>query len=81
LIIEEQKIVSHTSIIYNPANLNILVFCILPVEKISNDERIFIRAIIVELTKMVIIINSIYYKNKIRLDDNSEEGMEKSAVN
>lgn len=77
LIIEEQKITSHTSIIYNPANLNILVFCILPVEKISNDERILIRSMIVELTKMVIIINSTYYKNKILMEDNAPETMEK----
>ena len=75
LIIEEQKIVSHTSVIYNPANLNIIVFCILPVEKISNDDRIFISAIIVELTKMVIIINSTYYKNKIIMEDNPPQTM------
>ena len=83
LIIEDQQIVSHTSIIYNPANLNIIVFCILPVEKISNDERIFIRAILVEFTKMVVIVNSTYYKNdnKIRLEDNSPETMAKSAIN
>jgi hypothetical protein len=78
-IIEEKHITSHTSIIYNPPNLNILVFCILPVEKISNDERIFIREIIVELTKMVVIINSTYYKNdnKIRFEDNSPEPLKK----
>jgi len=50
-------------VIYNPDNLDILVFCVLPAEKISLDERIFIEAIIDELTKLFVIINSLYYKN------------------
>lgn len=64
MIIENQQIQSYTSIIYHPKNLNILVFCIFPVEKISTDERIFIQAIVDEITKLYVIINSIYFKNK-----------------
>ena len=63
LIMEDQPIASHTSIIYHPKNLNILVVCILPVDKISPDERIFIQSIIDELTKLFVITHSIYYKN------------------
>jgi len=62
MIIENQQTVSYTSIIYHPKNLNIVVFCILPVEKITNDERIFIQAIVDEVTKLYVIINSIYFK-------------------
>jgi len=62
MIVENKQTISYTSIIYHPKNLNILVFCILPVEKISNDERIFIQAIIDEVTKLYVIINSIYFK-------------------
>jgi hypothetical protein len=65
MILENKQLLSHSSVICNPANLDILVFCILPVEKIDNDERIFIQAIIDELTKLFVIINSAYYKNKI----------------
>jgi len=61
MIIENQQAFSYTSIIYHPKNLNIAVFCILPVEIISNDERIFIQAIVDEVTKLYVIINSIYF--------------------
>lgn len=64
LILEDQPVEKHTSVIYNPKNLNILVFCIMPVEKISEDERTFIHAILDELTKLYVIINSSYYKNE-----------------
>ncbi|MDR3653202.1 MAG: hypothetical protein P4L34_09565 [Paludibacter sp.] len=67
MIIERQSIESHTPIISNPKNLNILVFCVLPIEKISHDERIFIQAIIDEITKLFIIINSTYFKNENKL--------------
>ena len=67
MILEHQPIVSHTSIISNPKNLNILVFCVLPVEKISHDEHIFIQAIIDEITKLFIIINSNYFKNENKI--------------
>jgi hypothetical protein len=62
-IIENRQLDSQTTVIYNPDNLDILVFCVLPAEKISLDERIFIEAIIDELTKLFVIINSLYYKN------------------
>ncbi len=63
MIIEHQPIAYHTSIISSPKNLNILVFCIMPVEKISHDEHVFIQAIIDEITKLFIIINSSFFKN------------------
>lgn len=64
MIIEEQPITSFISVISNPENLNILVFCIMPVDKISNDQRIFIQAIINEITKIFVILKSSYYKNE-----------------
>ena len=66
MILENKQPELHTSVVYNPANLDILVFCILPVEKISQEERIFIQAIIDELTKLFVVINSVYYKNSNR---------------
>ena len=63
-IIENRQLDSHTTVIYSPDNLDILVFCVLPADKISKDERIFIEAIIDELTKLFVIINSLYYKNE-----------------
>jgi hypothetical protein len=62
MIVEDQSISPFTSVISNPQNLNILVFCIMPVDKISNDQRVFIQAIINEITKLFVILNSSYYK-------------------
>jgi len=66
-ILEDQPLESNTLVIYNSKNLNILVFCIMPVEKISEDERTFIQAILDELTKLFVIINSSYYKNENKM--------------
>jgi hypothetical protein len=62
MIVEKQQVSSFTTVISNPQNLNILVGCILPVEKISSDERIFIQAITNEFTMLFVILNSSYYK-------------------
>ena len=53
-----------TSIVSNPPNINILVFCVIPVTKLSHDQRIFIQAIINEITKLFVILNSSYYKKE-----------------
>jgi hypothetical protein len=67
MIIEKQSRASFTIVISNPQNLNILACCVLPAEKISNDEHIFIQAITNEITMLFVILNSSYYKegNKI----------------
>ena len=67
MIVETKQVSSYTTVISNPQNLNILVSCILPVERISNDEQIFIQAITNELTMLFVILNSSYYKkvNKV----------------
>jgi hypothetical protein len=41
------------------------------IDKISNDQRIFVQAIINEITKLFVILNSVYYKreNKIFIED------------
>jgi hypothetical protein len=62
MIIEKQSCSPFTAVISNPQNLNILACCILPIDKISNDERIFIQAITNEITMLYVILNSSYYK-------------------
>ena len=64
---EKQPIVPFSYVISNPGNLNILVSCIMPVDKISNDQRLFIQAIINEISKLFIILNSGYYKQESKL--------------
>jgi len=64
MIIEDVAIAEYCSVISNPENLNILVFCILPISEISNDQRIFIQAIINEIIKLFMILKSSYYKNE-----------------
>lgn len=56
-IIESQLCPSFTSVISNPQNLNILCCCILPVDKISNEERVFIQAITNEIAMMFVVFN------------------------
>jgi hypothetical protein len=67
MIIEKQPVLPFTYVISSPQNLNILVFCVMPVDKISNDQQLFIQAIINEITKLFVILNSLYYKNESRL--------------
>lgn len=67
LIIEKQPILPYSYVISCPRNLNILVSCIIPLEEISNDQQIFIQAIINEITKLFVISNSVYYTKEKRL--------------
>jgi hypothetical protein len=64
MIIENQMDLPFTTIISNPQNLNILVCCTMPIEKIDNDQRVFIQAIINEITMLFIILESSYYRNE-----------------
>ena len=72
MIIEEQSCPPFTAIITNPQNFNILVCCILPVDNVSNDERIFIQAITNEITMLFVILNSSYYKEGNRILEKTE---------
>ncbi len=67
MIVENQSISPLTPVVSNPQNLNIIVFCVMPIEKISNEQHIFIQAIINEITKLFIILNSTYYKKENKL--------------
>jgi hypothetical protein len=78
MIVEKQPILSYTSVSSNPKNLNILVFCIMPVDKISKDQRVFIQAIINEISKMFVILNSSYYKNDDKIF--AEDYLDKNEV-
>jgi hypothetical protein len=71
MVIEKQSILPFIYVDSNPKNLNILVFCIIPVDKLTNDQQIFIQAIINEITKLFVILSSGYYKeeNKIFIED------------
>ena len=67
MILEKETILPFSYVISNPKNLNILVSCIMPVVEISNDQQIFIKAIINEVTKLFVIQNSLYYKQESKL--------------
>jgi len=71
MVIEKQPILPLSYVNSNARNLNILVSCIMPIDKISNDQRIFVQAIINEITKLFVILNTLYYKkeNKIFIED------------
>ena len=63
-VIENQPHVPYTTVITSPKNLSVAVCCHLPIDKINSDQRIFIQAIINEITMLFIILNSSYYKNE-----------------
>jgi hypothetical protein len=67
MMIEKQSISPFLYVDSNPKKLNILVFCIIPADKIANDQQIFIQAINNEITKLFVIMNSVYYKKENRL--------------
>jgi hypothetical protein len=67
MIVEKQLVSPFTTVVSNPQNLNILVCCAMPVDTINNDQRVFIQAIINEITMLFIILNSSYYKNENRV--------------
>jgi hypothetical protein len=67
MILEKETILPFSYVISSPKNLNILVSCIMPVDEISNDQQIFIKAIINEITKLFVILNSLYYKQESKL--------------
>jgi hypothetical protein len=74
MIIEKQPVLPFSYVVSNPGNLNIIVSCIMPVDKITNDQHVFIQAIINEITKLFVILNSVYYKkeSKIFIEDNPD---------
>jgi hypothetical protein len=63
MLVEKQLISPFTTVISNSKNLNILVCCTMPIDKINSDQHIFIQAIINEIIMLFIILNSSYYKN------------------
>jgi hypothetical protein len=67
LIIGKETILPFSYVISSPKNLNILVTCIMPIDKISNDQQLFIQAIINEIAKLFVILNSLYYKKESNL--------------
>ena len=75
MILEKRSISPFTAVISNPRNLNFLVFCAMPVDTINNDQRVFIQAIMNEITMLFIILNSSYDKvdNRVFVDNRSNK--------
>jgi hypothetical protein len=49
-------------------NFHIRTFCIIPKEKLSRDQKVFIRALVNQLEMLFIIFASAYYKNSYMMD-------------
>ena len=62
MIVEERSDSPFTAVVSNPHNFNFLVFCAMPVASINNDQRVFIQAIMNEITMLFIILNSSHAK-------------------
>lgn len=83
LIVENQSGLPFNSVISNPKNLNIVAICIMPIDKISKDEHVFIQAIINEIIKLFVIVNSAYYikENKLFTADKPDKKQLSSLKN
>ena len=57
MIIEKQPLLTHTTIISKPDNLEFLVSCTIPVDKINKHQLGFIQAIVNEITMLFVIYN------------------------
>ncbi len=57
MIVEQQECPPFTTVVSNPQNLNVLCCCILPVEQITQEERVFIQAITNEIAMMFVVFN------------------------
>lgn len=75
MILEKRSVPPFTAIISSPRNLNFLVFCAMPVDAINNDQRVFIQAIMNEITMLFIILNSSFDKadNRVFADHRSHK--------
>jgi hypothetical protein len=82
MIIEKPLNSPFTMVISNPPNLSIVVCCTMPIDKISDSQRVFIQAIINEIIMLFIILNSSYYKNenKTFLETRSQRKNSKIAI-
>lgn len=61
-IIEDQSNLSLTVITSHPQNINIISCCIFPLNKISNEQRNLVKAIVSQIIMLFIIFESSYYK-------------------
>jgi hypothetical protein len=75
MIVENHSGLPFNYVISNPKNLNILAICIMPVDHITKDQHVFIQAIINEIIKLFVIVNSAYYikDNKLFTEDKADK--------
>jgi hypothetical protein len=75
MIVENQSVLPFNSVVSSPNNLNILAICIMPIDKITKDQHIFILAIINEIIKLFVIVNSSFYirENKLFTGDKPDK--------
>ncbi len=60
MIMEKNAFPPYTTVVNHAKNLNVTVFSVLPVMKISPDQQVFMQAIVNEITKLFIIVNSTF---------------------
>jgi len=78
MTVEQQSTSDYTTVISRSRNLNFLVFCAMPVDTINNDQRVFIQAIMNEITMLFIILNSSNDKiaNRVFVESRSKKKAE-----
>lgn len=62
LIVEQQGSPNLSAVVSTAQNVSIWVVCVMPVAHISSEQGVFIQAVINEITKMFVIMNSVYFK-------------------
>jgi hypothetical protein len=65
-IVENHSCHPYTTIISNPSHLNILTCCILPEGELTNEEKVFIQAIVNEISMIFVFFDSSYNRRKVK---------------
>jgi hypothetical protein len=63
LLVAKQKFEGFTVLGSEQENFHITTFCIIPKEKLSGEQKVFIKALVNQLEMLFIIFASTYYKN------------------
>ncbi len=62
-VLESRSVSPYSAVISMPVNLKVSAFCVMPVAQITQDQKVFLQAIINEITKLFLIMESSWYQD------------------
>jgi hypothetical protein len=67
-LVSKEKFKGFTVLGSEQENFHITTFCIIPKERLSRDQKVFIKAVVNQLEMLFIIFTSTYYKNSYMMN-------------